>query len=220
MNDQENAAASATPFMQKRWLGPVLLASLALNLFVVGLISAPLIFGHRFHVRQDEPDMFTEYLPPSPDRLMRRGLAALDPRDRVAMRKMIMDAFPLIRPHIKDMKEAKRELADAIAAEPYDEPRIKAAFDRMDEAMVSTAKAARENMLKGLATMPAEQRKRMAKAMSQMAGPAMVRQMPDRGDRMRRDLMPEDRMPEDRMIDNPSGSPEEATKPLDQVPAR
>lgn len=216
MNDQPNTSAhTATPFMQRPWVGPVFITSLALNLFVVGLISAPLIFGHRFHIRQDEPDMFTEHLPPPPDRLMRRGLAALDPRDRVAMRKMVMDAFPLIRPHIKDMEDAKRELADSIAAEPYDEPRIKAAFDKMDEAMVNTAKAARESMLKGLATMPAEQRKRMAKAMSQMPGPAMVRQMPDRPDRGDRDLMPEDHM-----IDNPSGSPEEVTKPLDQVPAQ
>lgn len=212
MSDQPNPSArTATPIMQRPWAGPLFVTSLALNLFVVGLFSAPLIFGHRFHARPDDTRMFTEQLPPPPDRLMRRGLAALDPRDRVAMRKMVLDAFPAIRPRIKEMENAKRELAAAIAADPYDEPRIKAAFDKMDDSMVNTARAARESMLKGLSKMPAEQRKRMAQAMSQMPGPAMVHQR-----RMPVDRLPDD---EDHLIDNPAGSPDKMTKPLDQTPA-
>lgn len=213
MNDQPNTSAhTATPILQRPWAGPVFITSLALNLFVVGLFSAPLIFGHRFHVRPDDTGLFTENLPPLPDRLMRRGLTALDPRDRVAMRKMMLDAFPAIRPRIKEMENAKRELVAAIAADPYDESRINAAFDKMDDSMINTARAARGSMLKGLSQMPAEQRKRMAQAMSHMPGPSMVRQRRGLADRH----MPED---EDRLIDNPADSSDEVTKPLDKTPA-
>lgn len=211
MSEPVNAAAakSATTLMQRRWAGPLLIGSLAFNLFIIGLISGPLLFGHRFHQRHDDTRAFTEHLPPPPDRLLRRGLAALDPRDRIAMRKMVLDAFPAIRPRIKEMEKAKGELVAAIGADPYDGARIKAAFDKMDQAMLETGRAARESMLKGLEKMPAEQRKRMAQAMSQLPGPSMVRK-PLPG--------PAGQVPQDRLKVAPVGSPSPIVKPLDTIP--
>ncbi|MBI1261440.1 MAG: periplasmic heavy metal sensor [Rhizobiales bacterium] len=183
--------------LQPNWMRPALFASLAFNLFVVGLLAAPLLLmpfrdqmmpwhdGDDGHGPERIGDM-----PQGPERMMRRGLAALDPADRKKMRAIVMESLPLIKERMQDMQQAKLELTQAMSADPYDKEKLEAAFDKMDQAMLNMGRAARESMMKALADMPAEQRKRMAKAMANMDGPVRHRlrdgQRPLDPDRVRR----------------------------------
>lgn len=216
--------------LQPNWLRPAFFTSLAFNLFVVGLLAAPLLLmpfkdhdrhGYDRDDREHGRERMGE-MPASPERMMRRGLAALDPADRKKMRAMVMESLPVIKQRVKEMRQAKIELTKAMSADPYDEAKLMAAFNNMDQALLNIGRAARESMMKALADMPAEQRKRMATAMANMDGPGLR----PRGDR--RDFGDPDRarrfkerMEErrDRRSQDMPEADSDAMKPSNEAPA-
>ena len=128
----------------RRWLGPAFLASLALNLFLVALIAVAFVRGpadRGFGLpRGHEPA------------LMHGVFKELPEEDRQWIRRT--------------MRERSRdELADALAAQPYDEAAAHAAFDRMAAAMAAMSDAGRDAMMEMFAKLTPEQRQRMAEAM-------------------------------------------------------
>lgn len=143
----------------RRWLGPAFLASLAVNIFLLGLISVPLFFrpppgsGFGLPPRGAGPGMFHQSFKDLPE------------ADRRAIRTTMLGHFPEIRPHLLAMREAKAELADAVAADPYDEAAVRAAFDKMDRAMKQMGEVGRDAMMAGFEKLSPEQRKRVAEAM-------------------------------------------------------
>lgn len=142
---------------QRRWLGPVFLASLALNLFLVALIAVPVIKG--------PPD---RYGPPPKGygpSVMYGALKELPEEDRLIIRHAMRERFREVAPHIRETREARDRLIDAIAAEPYDEAAVRAAFDAISEATMAMSALGREAMLDGFAKLTPEQRQRVAKAM-------------------------------------------------------
>lgn len=154
MSDENPSIAAKPP---RRWLGPALLASVALNLFLVALISVPLFTGppdgFRDHSRGPMPGMFLE------------SFKALPKQDRAAIRKAMVGHFPEVRPYLAAMRDAKTRLADALAADPYDETAVHAAFDDLDKAMSGMGAVGRDAMMAGFAQLTPEQRKHVAEAM-------------------------------------------------------
>ncbi|MFA7638111.1 MAG: periplasmic heavy metal sensor [Parvibaculum sp.] len=142
---------------QRRWLGPAFLASLALNLFLVALIAVPVIKG--------PPD---RYGPPPKGygpAVMHGALKELPEEDRLVIRRAMRERFRDVAPHIRETREAHDKLINAIAAEPYDEAAVRAAFDDISEATLAMSVLGREAMLDGFAKLTPEQRQRVAEAM-------------------------------------------------------
>ena len=141
----------------RRWLGPAFLASLALNLFLVALIAVAFVRGpadRGFGLpRGHEPA------------LMHGVFKELPEEDRQLIRRTMRERFREIRPHIRQSRKARDELADALAAQPYDEAAAHAAFDRMAAAMAAMSDAGRDAMMEMFAKLTPEQRQRMAEAM-------------------------------------------------------
>lgn len=143
----------------RRWLGPALLASLALNLFLVALIAVPLIKG--------PPD---RYGPPPKGygaSMLHGALKELPEEDRLVIRRAMREQFRQIVPHIRETQEAREKLIDAIATEPYDEAAVRAAFDDISKATMMMSDLGRDAMLNGFAKLTPEQRQRVAEAMRQ-----------------------------------------------------
>jgi len=158
MSDTNDITPSAAK-QPRRWLGPAFLASLAVNIFLLGLISVPLFF---------RPPHDGEFgMPPrgvGPG-MFHQSFRNLPEADRRAIRTTMLGHFPEIRPHLLAMREAKGELADAVAADPYDEAAVRAAFDKMDMAMKNMGEVGRDAMMAGFEQLSPEQRKRVAEAM-------------------------------------------------------
>ncbi|MBX3446634.1 MAG: periplasmic heavy metal sensor [Parvibaculum sp.] len=141
----------------RRWLGPALLVSLAFNLFLVSLIAVPFIKG--------PPG--GEFGPPRGQgpMLLQGAFKELPDEDRQEIRRAMREKFREIRPHFREMQQAREALADAIAAEPYDENAVRAAFDEMSRTMTVMSDMGRDAMLEGFARLTPEQRQRVAEAM-------------------------------------------------------
>lgn len=155
MSDMNVTSSGKGP---RRWVGPALLASLAINIFLVGLISVPLFFQP--HDRGFGP-------PPKGHgpMMMHNAFRELPEEDRLAFRRAMREKFYKVIPFIRDSQEARDALADAIAADPYDEAAVRAAFDDIEKAMISMGEAGRDAMLEVFAKLSPEQRQRVADAM-------------------------------------------------------
>jgi len=143
----------------RRWLGPAFLASLMVNIFLVGLISVPLFF-------RAGPD--GDFGPPprgAGPGIFHQSLKYLPEEDRRAIRKVMLGHFPQIRPHLVEIREAKMELAAAVAVDPYDENAVRAAFEKIELAMKEMGEVGRDAMMTGFAKLTPEQRQRVAEAM-------------------------------------------------------
>ncbi|HEY4343747.1 MAG TPA: periplasmic heavy metal sensor [Parvibaculum sp.] len=147
----------------RRWLGPALLISLIINLFLVGMMATAMI-AHR-------PGKHMDFRSPPPSffGMIKRGAADLPPGDRAAMRDIMLQQFPIIRPYFIKIDTARRELAGVIATNPYDPVRVAAAFAKVDTAQAEMVKATRDAMIEGFGKMSNEQRARLADAMRKQA---------------------------------------------------
>lgn len=158
MNDT-GTSPSPAPEKPRRWLGPAFLASVALNLFLLGLLSVPFFMGPRHEFAMRVPG------PGGGPGMFHSSFKDLPKEDRDAIRSTMLGHFSEIRPHLRAMQEARLGLADALEAEPYDESAVRAAFDAMDESMRQVGVIGRDAMMAGFAKLSTEQRHRVAEAM-------------------------------------------------------
>lgn len=160
----------------RRWLGPAFLASLTVNIFLIGLISVPLFF---------RPPHDRDFGPPprgAGPGMFHQSFKDLPEEDRKAIRMAMLGHFPEIRPHLVEMREAKAELADAVAADPYDEKAVRAAFDKMEQAMKEMGEVGRNAMMAGFSKLTPEQRQRVAEAMRKEQDQGRMRWRDRRGE--------------------------------------
>ncbi len=155
MSDIPSASAKDNA---RRWLGPALLISLVINLFLVGLIAASVI--HRAKMRGGDAGP-----PPAFFGMMHKGFSNLPPDDRAVMRNIMLHEFPIIRPYFAKIDQARRELAVTIGTEPFDAAKVTAAFAKVDAAQAEMIQATRSAMIAGFGKMSVEQRSRFADAM-------------------------------------------------------
>jgi Spy/CpxP family protein refolding chaperone len=149
-------AAPARP--PRRWLGPALLASLIVNLFLIGLVTTA-ILHHRDgpHTRGHHSHSIFG--------LMRGDTSSLSKDDRAAMRKIMVGQFKTIRPQLVAMDEARKKLAAAVGATPYDPAKVSAAFAEIEAAQTAMGRTMRDAMIKGFGEMSDEQRQNISAAM-------------------------------------------------------
>lgn len=164
MSDLQPDEKMAAPGRERRWLGPALLASLVVNLFLLGMIATALIFGPR----PPEGRQFGQ-VPPPFLRTLHKDASGLPDDDRVALRMMMIRQFPLIQPHIVKIETARKELAEAIGKTPYDPAEVEKAFQKVDDAQAEMIQATRGAMIEGFGKMKPEQRERLSKAMFKQA---------------------------------------------------
>lgn len=158
MSDTNNTQPSRTGG-PRRWLGPAFLASLVVNLFLVGLIASSM-WMHReqprshggpmpFFLGGDQSDMTKE--------------------DRDAMRQMMRGQFKTVLPFLTEMDGSRVDLAKAIGQTPYDPAKVSEAFARVEQAQSEIGQTMREAMVKGFGEMSDAQRQRLAKVMEKNA---------------------------------------------------
>jgi uncharacterized membrane protein len=152
------------PLAARRWVGPALLVSLVVNLFLVGTIATALIFGP-----PPPPGAEPGHAPAPFFKMLHKGADGLPPGDRAAIRKIMVEQFPLIKPHIIAIETARRELADAVGAPTYDPAKVAAAFAKVDLAQAELSQAARDAMVQGFSRLTSEQRARVAETMRRRA---------------------------------------------------
>jgi uncharacterized membrane protein len=146
----------------RSWLGPSLLVSLVLNLFLIGVLVGPMLFD-RHPLRGARG-----YGPPSPfmSMLDRRSLPK---DDRDAIRAIMVEQFPNIRPFFPKIGEARMALADALGSESYDAAQVRAAFANLDASFGGMTRMINESIVVGFEKLPADQRARIAQSMREKA---------------------------------------------------
>lgn len=165
-NQVSDVAMNGNDGKARRWIGPALLISLVLNLFLVALIAAS-FFMHRPPGRLGAWDPTAV---PSPFfKMLHRNSSDLPKEDRAAVRDIMVSEFPSIRPYFLKIEEARLELADVMAVEPYDREKLREVFVRLDTAQADMISATRDAMINGFAEMKPEQRKRIADGIRRIA---------------------------------------------------
>ncbi len=103
--------------VKRRWVKPLLIASLAINLAVAGLMVGA-VFGDKRHGRHDSPIAGG----------MRPYLSALPEAQRPLVRQKLQENRETLRASRERMRHASRTIRLAIAAEPFDAETLKQAF--------------------------------------------------------------------------------------------
>ncbi|MES1990289.1 MAG: periplasmic heavy metal sensor [Pseudomonadota bacterium] len=153
-----------TPPSSRSRLGLILLASLVVNLFLIGVIATA-VWKHRGDM--DRPNyggpmsfLFGD---------IKGAKSDMTGDDRAALRKMMMGHFKTIRPRLDEIDEARKALARALAETPYDQAKVAAGFQRIEAAQLAVGAEMRAVMVKGFGDMNDAQRQRLGKIMEQNA---------------------------------------------------
>ena len=121
-----NGAASAARGGPGRWLKLGLIASLAVNLLVIGGIAGSMLAWQRHGPRGAGR---------GGEEFGLLGFSRTLPAERAAViRKAIQAERTALRPLRDEIRDARREAADVLVAEPFDRDKFKAAIDKISEA--------------------------------------------------------------------------------------
>ena len=135
----------------------VLIASLALNVFALGAFTSALVLdGSRWFGDRERPRRFIGM--PSPHRLR----AALDEGDQRTLHAAMEAHRSEIRARIRGIRAARRDVAEAIRAQPFDRARLDAALVRLRESEGATATEIHGMIAELVAKLDADGRARVA----------------------------------------------------------
>lgn len=116
-----------------RWVMPVLVGSLALNLVVIGAIGSLLWRNHSELTTQLSRRVVPSVV----------GYAVTMPPERVSeLERLTKDEWQQVRPLRRDLMEARAESMKALTAEPFDKERFLAAQARLVAADQASRQAA------------------------------------------------------------------------------
>lgn len=151
-----DAASTATPppSPRERRLKLILIASLAVNLLIVGAVVSSMIFhwhGPRHGgSRGDDYGLmgFTRVL--SSDR-------------RGPIRKAIKEQREVFKPLREEVDEARRKAADVLVEEPFSKDKLKEAFDKVNDADVKLKSAGQTMLLNTAESLTPDERRELKK---------------------------------------------------------
>jgi uncharacterized membrane protein len=158
-----------------RYGGIALIVSVALNLFLVGLLAG----GWVLHDRGDRFGRF----PGAGIRFARQDLA---PDSRALVRKLWEERREAARPQWLKMREARRKVRELATADTVDPAALEAAFADLRQRSIALQAMTHELMVKIAESLPAAERKKL---FARRIRPG------DRDRRDRRDAPPRDRPP-------------------------
>lgn len=142
------------PRRPRRWMGPALAVSLALNLLVAGAVAGAWMSGHR----QDEVRRVAV------DRMIGRTpfVAALDPDDRrEVLRELRREAEPLAR-NRADLRARLDALLEALRAETFDRAQIEALIAEQRQIGARRMEIGEAALIDRIAAMSLEERRAYA----------------------------------------------------------
>ena len=153
----EGTPATPPVAKRRRWLWPLLIASLALNLLVAGvLIGGAVIRGWHGPGRHGV-SAFEGPIVRFVDRLPRERRNALGPLlDK--HRGNVLASAP-------SMRQVRRDLADALTAEPFDRKRFETALDSIGAAETSARKVAATSAGDLVSALSADERRGLVRSM-------------------------------------------------------
>ena len=149
----EQPAASPNPKRRVTWTSALLIASLALNVFVLGAGAARFFF------------------PPPPERFVGATYAQLVPRRFLADldRQRRKELLAILRKYTTDFRDSRlaarqfsAALADAMETEPYDQQKVAAAIQAYAETGNQLVSHGQKAAMDFISVLTAEERKMMA----------------------------------------------------------
>jgi uncharacterized membrane protein len=134
----------------------LLMLSLAINLLVAGF-AASAVWRHRHHHGMGgAAGRGTE-------EIGLRGFLKSLPAERAKQLKALTEAGkPDFKPLFEATREARRQAADVIAAEPFSQDQLTEAFGKIDAAEANVKMAARTAIITAASNMTIDERKRLA----------------------------------------------------------
>jgi uncharacterized membrane protein len=135
------SAAAAPPNPKDRRLKLILIASLAVNLLVVGAVAGSMIFGRHGPRHGGSP---------GDDYGLMGFTRVLSSDRRGPIRKAIKEQRETFKPLREAVDEARRQAADVLVVEPFSRDRLREAFDKINDADMKL-KSAGQAMLLGTA---------------------------------------------------------------------
>jgi uncharacterized membrane protein len=147
-----------------RWLGIALVLSLAINAFIVGTIATRIIDIRSF--RRPNPPPVVDALADS-NRLLR----GFSKERRGELRRIVNDYRPKLKPHRDALDEARNTLADAVAADPFDLPRVEAALKAIQDIRADMRDTGRGLTIDLITAMTPAERKDLAERMDRRKKP-------------------------------------------------
>ena len=140
-----------------RW---ILWGSLALNLFLAGLLAGLLVRGEPTRGERG----------PRPSRSLMAAAERFDPQDRDGFRALLKQRARESRPRVRALREARREGAAAVAAQPYDPVTARAAFERARIQELALRRELEAEVLAFAARLDPQERAALAEAMRRRGG--------------------------------------------------
>ncbi len=137
----------------------LLFLSLAVNLLVIGGIVGALGAGVRVQ-REQPPGAVVERIPGP-----RAFLAALPPETRAKMRDELASSWTQSRDLRRAALQARRDAFQAARAEPYDEARVRAAFQRLREADQAALAVFQDNIVRAFGQLSPDERREALEAL-------------------------------------------------------
>lgn len=142
----------------------LLFISLAVNLLIVGAVAGALGAGVR--VQRDSPEATIARMPG-----VRAFVAAVPAEARAPIRRELLRSWQESREARQAAMQARRDAYAAVAQEPYDAERVRAAYARLREADQAAIGIFHDNMIDAFATLTPEQRQTTIEAL-RAAAPA------------------------------------------------
>lgn len=139
--------------MTRKRLAYALLASLAVNLFGAGALTATVVgsFGRASPVRHSDGDRVH----------FETGMRALQPDSRRAFDAIWQDRQPEIRDLFARVRAARQAAGEAFMAEPLDRRALDTALDELVTASAALQHAMHDLMAEAADVLPAEDRRRL-----------------------------------------------------------
>ena len=139
----------------RKWLGPALLASLVINLFLVAAITAGLVRNMDRGGRSHASPLVL------PHHIVARELSG---EERDKLKATMRENRAELRPLFRDMRQTRQALSVAIAADPYDPEAARAAFAKLRAGMDAIATQSQDILVQAFADLTPESREKIAQA--------------------------------------------------------
>jgi len=139
----------------KRWLLIALAISIALNLFAIGFLAARALRPHAMHGDHDGHGPFM-----GPRGLMREGFG---PNAAPVLDQVMARHGDDLRKARGELKRTRREVRDALLAEPFDAARLERSLSDLRAQTDSTQAHMHEALVELASSLPLEQRKHLAR---------------------------------------------------------
>lgn len=151
--------------MGRRWVWIVMFSSLALNLFLVGLMAGALVIGSRFHVLRPQG------AGPQPVRGLWAAGSGLTPEHRQAFHKVLRGGGQDVGAKLREARQLRRQAWTQMGAEPLDPAAATQSLDRARALETEARGGVEHEIVTFAATLPPAERAALAEGLARTMSP-------------------------------------------------